>query len=370
MKLVHTELPYARDDLEPSISKETIDYHYSELYGGYVKRFNKGEGDADFNEAGAFLHNIYFTQFQSPSSSNNPTGPIAELINEHFKSFSNFKEEFEKIAMAIQGSGWVYLAKNGKIKTITNHQIKNDIVLLIDWWEHAWALDYQSDKKQYLANSWKIINWNVISSRIGLAESRISLNFIKELKEARLLHSENDVRTTYTETCENLYLALLALEFMAHCKETKSAAKKYATETTKWGVEYREFRTSATDLYNLIYLVSTSPARVKHIFKTDDAGIQREKTHLPVMQLNGYLTSLTNTGNRDIHFVMRLEQALSIKNSNSKEIRRLLSYHNPTASDLTHLSYRLLNEFRNRIHSFDLLADMEKHLTKTLNYDR
>jgi Fe-Mn family superoxide dismutase len=370
MKLVHTELPYARDDLEPSMSKETIDYHYDELYGGYVKRFNKNEGDADFNEAGAFLHNIYFTQFQSPESSNNPKGPIAEFINEHFKSFSNFKEEFEKTAMAIQGSGWAYLAKNGKIKTITNHQIKNDIVLLVDWWEHAWALDYQADKKGYLTNQWKIINWNVISARVGLTESRSSFSFIQELTEARLLYSENDVRTTYTETCENLYLALLALEFMAHCKETKSVAKKYASETTKWGVEYKEFRTSSTDLYNLIYLVSTSPSRVKHIFKSSEAQVQREKTYLPVMQLNGYLTSLTNTGNRDIHFVMRLEQALSIKNSNSKEIRRLLSYHNPGTSDVMQLSHRLLNEFRNRIHSFDLLTDMEKHLSKALNYDR
>lgn len=201
-------------------------------------------------------------------------------------------------------------------------------------------------------------------------ERKGMMSFLKELKEARLLYSENDVRNTYTDTCENLYLALLALEFMAHCKETKGVAKKYATETVKWGVEYKEFRTSSTDLYNLIYLVSASPSRVKNIFKSPEAQTQREKTHLPVLQLNGYLTSLTNQGNRDIHFIMRLEQALSIKNSNSKEIRRLLSYHNPSTSDLTQLAHRLLNEFRNRIHSFDLLADMEKHLTKALNYDR
>ena len=69
--------------------------------------------------------------------------------------------------MGIQGSGWVYLATDGKIKTIANHEIKMDIVLLIDWWEHAWALDHQADKKGYLANQWKIINWNLISSRIG-----------------------------------------------------------------------------------------------------------------------------------------------------------------------------------------------------------
>ena len=75
--------------------------------------------------------------------------------------------------MGIQGSGWVYLAKNGEIKTIKNHQIKNDIILLIDWWEHAWALDYQSDKKKYLENQWKIINWNVISARVGLQSTDV-----------------------------------------------------------------------------------------------------------------------------------------------------------------------------------------------------
>jgi superoxide dismutase len=69
--------------------------------------------------------------------------------------------------MAIQGSGWVYLAKDGKIKTIKNHEIKKDIVLLIDWWEHSWALDYQSDKKKYLENQWKIINWDHINGLLG-----------------------------------------------------------------------------------------------------------------------------------------------------------------------------------------------------------
>jgi Fe-Mn family superoxide dismutase len=167
--LVHTKLPYARDALEPSMSEDTIDYHYKELYGGYVKRFNKGEGDADFNEAGAFLHDLYFTQFQKPTRTNEPDGSAGEFITKHFKTFDKFKDAFLKEAMAIQGSGWVYLARNGTIKTIKNHEIKMDIVFIVDWWEHAWALDYQADKKGYLANQWKIINWNVISSRIGLA---------------------------------------------------------------------------------------------------------------------------------------------------------------------------------------------------------
>jgi Fe-Mn family superoxide dismutase len=163
-KLVQLSLPYSRTDLEPVMSKETIDYHFASLYKAYVDRYNKGEGDRDFNEAGAFLHNIYFNQFQSPSSSNKPNGFILELIEDKFKSFEAFKEEFLKIAMGIQGSGWVYLARNGSIKTIVNHQIKEDIVLLVDWWEHAWALDYQADKQKYLENQWKIIDWGKINS--------------------------------------------------------------------------------------------------------------------------------------------------------------------------------------------------------------
>ena len=167
--LVQTKLPYARDALEPVMSEDTIKYHYGKLYGGYVTRFNDGEGDPDFNEAGAFLHDIYFTQFEKPTRNTEPDGPIGEFITKHYKSFDQFKDAFEKEAMKIQGSGWVYLARDGKIKTIKNHEIRMDVVFLVDCWEHAWALDYQADKKSYLKNIYKIVNWNVISARVGSA---------------------------------------------------------------------------------------------------------------------------------------------------------------------------------------------------------
>jgi Fe-Mn family superoxide dismutase len=166
-KLIQLTLPYDRDELTPIKSKETIDYHYGTLYKAYVDRYNKGEGDADFNEAGAFLHNIYFGQLQKLEGSNRPYDASSMFIESHFGTFDLFKEQVEKIAMGIQGSGWVYLARDGKIKTIVNHEIKNDIVLLIDWWEHAWALDYQADKKSYLKNIWKLINWRVINGVLG-----------------------------------------------------------------------------------------------------------------------------------------------------------------------------------------------------------
>jgi Fe-Mn family superoxide dismutase len=165
--LVLADLPYGRKELEPVKSQETIDYHYGKLAKGYVDRYNAGEGDTDFNEAGAFLHNIYFPQLKHPQTGNQPDGYALSFLLMHYASFEDFKEKFEKVAMSIQGSGWVYLARNGEIKTIKNHQIKGDIVLLIDWWEHAWALDYQADKAGYLKNIWRIINWDIINARLS-----------------------------------------------------------------------------------------------------------------------------------------------------------------------------------------------------------
>jgi len=182
-KLFIEKINYKYEDLSPVMSKDTLKYHRDNLAKGYVKRYNAGEGDAKFNEAGAFLHNIFFPQLKAPSSSNKPHGKCKEIIDSNWGSFDSFKKDFEKIAMGIQGSGWVYLSKSGKIKTIKNHQIKNDILLLIDWWEHAWALDYQSDKKKYLSNMWKIIDWDVINHRASTIKRASQIyNILKSSK--------------------------------------------------------------------------------------------------------------------------------------------------------------------------------------------
>ena len=165
-QLVLEKLPYSKDGLDPVMSKATIDYHYGKLAAGYVKRYNANEGNKKFNEAGAFLHNIFFPQLKEPKGTNNPTGASKELIERKFKSFDKFKEAFTKVAMGIQGSGWVYMSNNGSIKTIVNHEIKDDIALLVDWWEHAWALDYEHDKSKYLNNIWRTINWDVVNTRL------------------------------------------------------------------------------------------------------------------------------------------------------------------------------------------------------------
>jgi Fe-Mn family superoxide dismutase len=164
-KLETTPLPYAHKDLAPIMSADTIEYHYEHLAKGYAKKYNAGEGDADFNRAGSFLHNKFFPQLQAPKGANRPKGAVLELIEANFKTYEDFKVAFKEAAMKIQGSGWIYLSTGGTIKTIRNHQVRTDICVLVDWWEHSWS-DYKWDKEKYLDNIWKIINWTVCSERI------------------------------------------------------------------------------------------------------------------------------------------------------------------------------------------------------------
>jgi len=164
--LVLEKLPFGRGSLAPVMSKNTIDYHYGELAKGYVDRYNKGEGDPAFNEAGAYLHNIFFPQLMPPKAGNAPVGASLQLIDRKYGSFKEFKERMKEEAMKIQGSGWIYLSRSGDIKVIKNHQKRTDIALLIDWWEHSWAKDYGSNKAKYFDNIWRCINWNKVNIRI------------------------------------------------------------------------------------------------------------------------------------------------------------------------------------------------------------
>lgn len=165
-KLETTALPYGLRDLEPVMSQATLDYHYEHLARGYAQRYNRGDGDADFNRAGSYLHNRFFPQFRKPRSANRARGPIQTLIEQKFKTFDDFREKFTEAALAVQGSGWVYLSTAGDIKTIANHAVRTDIALLLDMWEHAFALDHKWDKKAYVNGFWRIINWEVISERL------------------------------------------------------------------------------------------------------------------------------------------------------------------------------------------------------------
>jgi Fe-Mn family superoxide dismutase len=161
------KLSYGETSLAPVITGVSMRHHYGKLAHGYAERFNKGEGDKTFNYAGAWLHNLYFTQFRIPRINNKPNGPISSLIKSKFKDWDLFKEKFKAVALSLQGSGWVYLARDGSIKTIINHQVRNDILILVDMWEHAYQLDYGSNKSKYLDNIWRIFDWNIINTRWG-----------------------------------------------------------------------------------------------------------------------------------------------------------------------------------------------------------
>lgn len=167
-ELVQNKLSFKKDELEPVMSEATIKYHYDGLAAKYSERYNKGEGDSDFNYGGAILHNLFFDNLCPPRAANKPSGLGADLINKKYGKFETFKEEFEKEFMSAQGSNWIYMDTGGSIYTIHNHEYKKSmkIVLLIDAWEHAWALDYQQDKTKYLNNIWRIIDWDVINDRL------------------------------------------------------------------------------------------------------------------------------------------------------------------------------------------------------------
>jgi Fe-Mn family superoxide dismutase len=167
-QLKQESLDYSREELSPVLSKQTLDYHYGKLARGYVDRYNKKEGNDAFNYGGAVLHNLYFPQLRPPRSSNGPTGAALEVINDRWKNFDKFKEEFSLEFMKAQGSNWIYMDSKGAIKVIHNHEYNKgmNIVLIFDGWEHAWALDYEHDKQKYLDNFWRIVNWEVVNQRL------------------------------------------------------------------------------------------------------------------------------------------------------------------------------------------------------------
>ena len=167
-ELRQDKLKFEKSELDPVMSEATVKYHYDGLAAKYSERYNKGEGDADFNYGGAVLHNIFFANLTPPRAANKPEGISKDIIDEKYGDFDKFKDAVEKEFMAAQGSNWIYMDTSGKLHTIHNHEYKKTmkIALLIDAWEHAWALDYQSDKKTYLRNTWKIINWDIINQRI------------------------------------------------------------------------------------------------------------------------------------------------------------------------------------------------------------
>jgi hypothetical protein len=189
------------------------------------------------------------------------------------------------------------------------------------------------------------------------------MKFVKELYEARLIRTKDDLKYSYSEVCEYLYLTVLTLDFLSRIKEGKDIAEKYARLTSSY-INYTEFRTSATDLYNLIYFVQEDPDNVEKIFGSEDSKKLRLMTQLPRMELNRWLIKLRDPNSRELYFFVKLEQALNVKNTELKDLRRLLSVKNPSNQELTIISYRILNFFRQKMPLFDLKPDIENVLSQ------
>lgn len=185
-------LPYANEDLEPVISRETIAIHHGKHLAAYVNNLNgllEGSGFEDatlaeivckasggmLNNAGQILnHELYFAQFKNPTENNVPTGAIAEAIDAQFGSFEVFQKEFVQKGATLFGSGWVWLSanKDGKLVITQEPNAANPVqrglkpLLTFDVWEHAYYLDYQNRRPDHLAALWQIVNWEVVEQRL------------------------------------------------------------------------------------------------------------------------------------------------------------------------------------------------------------
>ena len=184
------DLPYMQNELEPSISENTIQFHYGKHHQTYVNKINdlvkgtefenasletiikEADGGIFNNGAQVWNHTFYFRSF-SPKGAEEPQGKLSRAIERDFGSFIKFREEFSKAASTLFGSGWVWLVTDNK-GVLDIHQESNagnplrrglTPILTIDVWEHAYYLDYQNKRPDYIDSFWKILDWPVIEDR-------------------------------------------------------------------------------------------------------------------------------------------------------------------------------------------------------------
>lgn len=184
-------LRYEAEALAPVISKETLGFHYGKHLQAYVNNLNnliantefadatlqemaaRGQGGIGNNAGQVLNHTLYFEQFTPSPVKVAPTGPLADAIVRSFGSLDEMKAKMNTAAATLFGSGWAWLCADGEgnlsILQMANadnplrHGLKP--LLTIDVWEHAYYLDYQNRRPDYIAALWHIIDWQVIESR-------------------------------------------------------------------------------------------------------------------------------------------------------------------------------------------------------------
>lgn len=190
-------LPYALQDLEPVISKQTLEFHYGKHLQAYVNQLNalsEGTPYAEmtleeiirqapagplFNNAGqVYNHTQYFLQFQTPASDETthvPSGRLLDALVETFGSFEAFRERMTAAATGLFGSGWLWLIQDesGKLDLLpcsnADNPVKHGVkgLMCFDVWEHAYYLDYQNRRADHLKALWRLIDWSVVEQRMG-----------------------------------------------------------------------------------------------------------------------------------------------------------------------------------------------------------
>ncbi len=192
MKFTQPRLPYAPDALAPVISATTIDFHYGKHEKAYIDTLNsliegtpfdemsleeiicKSEGKLFNNAAQAWNHIFYFFQF-SPNGLKEPSGALREQIENQFESVDAFKKKFEEAGATLFGSGWVWLSADdkGTLFITQGGNASNPMtqglkpILTFDVWEHAYYLDYQNRRADYLHSLWDIVDWDIVGIRYG-----------------------------------------------------------------------------------------------------------------------------------------------------------------------------------------------------------
>ena len=190
------QLPYAYDALEPHIDARTMEIHHGKHHAGYTNKLNaaitgtENEGKSieeilknlDMNNAavrnngGGFYNHSLFWSVMSPNGGGSPTGELADAINEAFGSFESFRDQFSNAAATRFGSGWAWLCStNGKLGVCSSANQDNPLmptigcggvpILGIDVWEHAYYLNYQNKRPDYVSAFFNVINWDEVASR-------------------------------------------------------------------------------------------------------------------------------------------------------------------------------------------------------------
>ena len=191
------KLNYAFDALEPNIDAKTMEIHYGKHHNGYTNNLNniisgtdnEGKSIEDIckyldlenkglrNNGGGYYNHNLFWEIMGPNGGGDPSGEISESINSNFGSFENFKDEFSKAAATRFGSGWAWLCAHpdGKLEICSTANQDNPLmpngcggnpILCLDVWEHAYYLNYQNRRPDYIKAFFNVINWEEVNNRL------------------------------------------------------------------------------------------------------------------------------------------------------------------------------------------------------------